>query len=846
MTFVIRLALLVLAITFSSESIAFNNLSDKKISFKIQKNVAEKSLLEFSEQTNLDFIFKYSEVEGKITNHLFGLYTIEEAIQILLKGSLLTGHINNKGVLAIIWDKEQQRANLNSITMTSTDLFEKPRLIDKVEKIVVTGTFSGKGIAKERASFAISSFNSDDIKKLSPKSTADLFKAIPGVWSESSGGVAGANVFVRGFPGGGDAPFLTVQLQGAPVFPPPTLSFLENSTLFRLDETVEFMEALRGGPNPVISNGQPGLTTNFILKEGSDNTEGLVKYSTSDYGLHQVDGLLSGSLANGWYYMIGGYIGSSSGVRDSGFNGEEGTQFTLNITKKLDKGKINFYTRQTDFFGVWYLPAPLDYEGNDFTQLGTNNRQAAIQYGSDNTTELFDFGKGRGWDGSVSGFSIDLDFGSNWSLVDKFSYTKGNADTYGLVPGGGAIDLSTVADNGESATGLVTGKEYHSSTIVQQYGRWVVNKEIKSIVNDFSLTKTFNNASFTLGYYSSLFSANDWMSLGNYSYHVLEQGGENLSGINCNQDKYGCSWNYDFVSTGEGTTNALYVAGSIEIINNVTFDIGFRRENHTIDYIVDEGLDNVITKYASYDESDTAWTIGVNWMFSGTMGIFSRINNGGKMPYFDDIRENYGAYREGQDLIKDISQYEIGYKLVDDSFDVFATLFFNKVKGDTVVFIPSTPAIVTTNEAYGLELDFNYYNDNGLSINLNSTIQDTEIIEGDPELIGNEAIRQPKYQIRVTPSYEFEFNNIPTVIYGTFSAVGERYSEPKNNITLEGYEKIDIGVTMNLTNEVEFRLAVANLTDSEGITEGDPRSPTSGNGRYILPRTFDISVSYTF
>jgi len=100
---------------------------------------------------------------------------------------------------------------------------------DRVEKIVVTGTFSGKSVAKEDASYAISSFSEDDIKKLAPKSTAELFQAVPGIWAESSGGVSGANVFVRGFPGGGDAPFLTVQLQGAPIFPPPTLSFLENS-----------------------------------------------------------------------------------------------------------------------------------------------------------------------------------------------------------------------------------------------------------------------------------------------------------------------------------------------------------------------------------------------------------------------------------------------------------------------------------------------------------------------------------------------------------------------------------------------------------------------------------------
>ena len=38
------------------------------------------------------------------------------------------------------------------------------------------------------------------------------------------------------------------------------------------------------------------------------------------------------------------------------------------------------------------------------------------------------------------------------------------------------------------------------------------------------------------------------------------------------------------------------------------------------------------------------------------------------------------------------------------------------------------------------------------------------------------------------------------------------------------------------------------LTDEEGLPEGDPRG-TSGlldNGRYIIGRTIDFSVSYTF
>ncbi len=717
---------------------------------------------------------------------------------------------------------------------------------EQIEKIVVTGSLTGKAVPKEEASFAISSFSEDDMAKIAPKSTADLFKAVPGVWAESSGGVSGANVFVRGFPGASDAPYLTVQLQGAPIFPPPTLSFLENSTLFRIDDTVEFMEALRGGTNPVLSNGQPGLTTNFLLKEGSEDTEGSVKYSASDYGLQRLDVVVSGSIADDLYFMMGGYIKSSPGARDAGFNAEKGKQFTINITKELDNGKINLYTRQTDDHGTWYVPAPITVDGvdNKYTQIGTNNRLQEIEFG-DGESEVIDFGQGRGWVGSVSGGSIDLTLDNGWVLVDRFSYTSGDADTYGLVPQDGAVKLSTVADNGESAIGVVTGTEYDGDTDVQMIGGWAVKKAIEAFTNDFVLTKTFDKGSVSGGFYNSTYSSTDWWSLGNQSYHVVEQGGESLTGIDCNDNADSCSWNYDINSIGEGQTTALYAAASYQISDAITVDGGVRRENHEIEYILDVGLDGSIDQVASFDESSTSWTVGVNWMFADKQGIFARTSEGSKMPFFDNLRE-------GQTDVQDVTQYELGYKHSADNFELYATAFFNEVTGDSFVAQPGQPAQITTNEAYGIELDFNYYNDSGFSVNVGATLQDTELTQAsNPDNVGNQAQRLPNWQVRITPSYDLEFDNgMYATLYGTLSAVDDRFSDPENTdaLVLEGYEKIDLGFILNLTDEVKMQLAVNNLTDEEGLTEGDPRG-TSGlldNGRYIIGRTIDFSVSYQF
>ncbi|GEK10384.1 TonB-dependent receptor [Pseudoalteromonas peptidolytica] len=718
---------------------------------------------------------------------------------------------------------------------------------EKVETIIVSGTPGGAGIRKIDASFAVTNIDAVQIDKLAPKSTADLLKAVPGIWVESSGGESGANVFVRGFPGGGDAPFLTVSLQGSPIYPAPTLSFLENTSIFRLDETISMMEGLRGGPNPVVSNGQPGLTTNFQLKRGQSDTEGTFKYTTTDYGLNRIDGVLSGEISNDLYYMVGGYIKRSSGIRDAGFTSEKGHQFTINLTKEFANGEFNLYTRQTNDTGAWYLPTPLNVEGVDagFTQLGTNNRKATIYFGQHNTAMNIDIGDGRGWKGHVSGGSLKVNFDNGWQLNDRFSLTKGDANTIGLVPAGAAVRLSEVADNGETATGSVTGNEYSGDTIVQQYGRWVVLKDIEAFTNDLALSKTYGDWSSAFGIYTATTSAQDWWSLGNSAYHVLEQGGEALNAIACNSDVTGCAFNYDISSSGDATTWAVYTTQSYQATDALKLDLGLRSEQHQVEYSVDEDLDGVITKTVDYDERKASWTLGADYSLSLDSGVFARMNKGYKMPYFDDFRDNYNTYKSGESLIKEVTQAELGYKYMGETGDLFVTLFTNEVKGDTFVRRPGVPAEILTNEATGVEVDYSYNHESGLSVNLNATWQDTEITDS-PTNEGNKAQRQPDWMLRITPSYDFEMSGMYATLYGTLSAVDDRFGDNENTVVLEGYEKLDIGLIVEPAEGVKLQLAVDNLTDKQGITEGDPRNPTSPNGRYIMPRSVKFSVAYTF
>lgn len=121
--------------------------------------------------------------------------------------------------------------------------------------------------------------------------------------------------------------------------------------------------------------------------------------------------------------------------------------------------------------------------------------------------------------------------------------------------------------------------------------------------------------------------------------------------------------------------------------------------------------------------------MGANQKINGEVAIFVRINKGYKMPYFDDFRGNYNTYQSGESLIKEVAQLEIGYKYMSQNTDFFATLFANEVKGDTFIRQFGTPAEILTNEAFGIEFDYTYNHQSGLSVNLNATWQDAEITE---------------------------------------------------------------------------------------------------------------------
>ena len=746
-----------------------------------------------------------------------------------------------------------------SITITSAEKLEQnATLADDIllmEGVVISGTAGGSGIKKKDASFSITSISPRELEQLSPPSTAAALDLVPGVWSESSGGVAGANIFVRGLPSSGDAPFVTMSINGAPIYGTQTLSFFEQSSIFRIDETISLMEALRGGPSSVFSNGENGLTTNFILKKGTDQTIGRVKYTTSDYSVQRLDAVLSGPISEKFYYMVGGYVRTTPGIRNTEFNAEKGAQFTLQLTKVFDKGVVNGFARLTNDNGQWVLPMALG-TGNDlgeFSPLGNATRFRTLGINTQGDSAHYDFSNGRGWKGIVSGLNFDYELSAGWTVRDNLSYTSGDANTLGFVPSGSPMKVEDLLAKLGTDTIMTVGGKSLTSGYIQSYGHWVVQKRLESITNDISLTKEVEKHKITLGAYQSFWSSQDFWTLGNFIVVENVANGDIIKDVST--DSVGGGFSYGLNDAGDSRIYAFYAGDSWQITDKVRLDLGARYDFFNLNFSIDDGpLPNGITnKTANLDGDDWSGTVAINYAVNNDFGIYARGSKGNLWPNFDQIRENIftvvsGDVTNGTVEPNLFNQAEVGVKYGREVYSLFITAFFNTVEifdGDVG---SSRAAALLETRTFGAELDAGLIV-GGFRINLIGTYQNGEITESAkaPETVGNKIWRQPELQFRLAPSYNFNLSeNIFGSIYGAIRYVGDRWNDRDNSYQLEAYSKLDLGFDISTSGGLTFNLSGDNLTDSDGLTEGDPRDPSSSNGRPIFGRSFRFSVGVNF
>ncbi|GAB2190626.1 TonB-dependent receptor [Sessilibacter sp. MAH2] len=402
-----------------------------------------------------------------------------------------------------------------------------------LEEVVVTAAPKGK--SQIEASVSVSALGTEEIGKFAPRSTAEIFRALPGIRAESSGGGGNANITVRGLPlATGGSKFLQIHEDGLPVLEFGDINFGNADNFLRFDQSVARIESVRGGSASTFASNSPGGVINLISKTGDEEGGSFGVTSGLDYDEFRTDFSYGSPINDTTYFHVAGFFHDGEGVRDTGFNGENGGQIKINITKELENGFLRVHFKNLDDKVTTYLPAPVRVNGGGSYGSVANFDARSETLHSPSTTNIstFDsFGNPQnrdltdGIESKVTsiGFEFEQEIDEGLVLNNKFrtsdisgGFISPFTDTLGnlgpqaasgiatnlcnsaLDGDGNPFDCSstsvTIAETGESYDGLAFTNLLFDARI----------HDLGNTINDLNLTKSFDNGvTLTFGYYYS-------------------------------------------------------------------------------------------------------------------------------------------------------------------------------------------------------------------------------------------------------------------------------------------------------------------------------------------------------
>lgn len=775
-----------------------------------------------------------------------------------------------------------------------------------LDEIVITATAGGK--SKLRTSVSTSSINSDTIERSAPRSTAEIFRNIPGIRSESTGGEGNANIAVRGLPvASGGAKFLQLQEDGLPVLEFGDIAFGNADIFLRNDWSIDRIEAVRGGSASTFASNSPGGVINFISNTG-EQQGGAVGLTTGlDYGSNRVDFRYGMPFGDGWRFHVAGFYRQGDGVRDAGYTAEKGGQLKANLTKDFENGYARFYFKRLDDRAIGYLPVPTRATGsNGSPNLGAiegfdpardtlQSHYFLTDIGLDgnNSRRSTDIADGMHPDSTVVGAEVEYRFGDSWKINEKFRYADSSGRFVGQFPaevGSAAAIAPTIGGAGATlrySNGPNAGQAY-TGTVVRTHLFNTTLNDLGNYANDLKLTRSFGvgdggNLDLSAGYYASRQNIDmDWV----WNSYLQELRGNGRSALidvysaaNVNLSDNGlyaygvpfwgncCTRSYNAkYEIGAPYLSMAFSLGKLDIDASVRRDSGDATGNYAgavqvanVDVDGDgtisgpelsvSQINNAGASPVNYDWGYTSYSIGANYLLSDDLAGFARISRGGRANadrlLFGVVQPD-GSVR-AQDAVDLVDQYEAGLKWRRDGFSLFATAFFAETEEQNFE-LTSQRFFDRVYEARGIELEASL-RFNEFFLNGGLTWTDAEISKDDisPANEGNTPRRQADVVYQLTGGYAAANWTIGANIIGTDDA----YAQDNNELVMPGYTQVNLFADYRFAENWVVGLNVNNLFDAFGITEAEEGSIVANTqnvirARSIPGRTASLSVRYEF
>lgn len=734
------------------------------------------------------------------------------------------------------------------VIATSADEAQKgdePQKVDEAQKaeeeVIVTGVATPT--TKLSSSNSVTALQADDIGDFAPRSTAEIFRNLPGIQSESSSGDANANIKVRGLPiSAGGSRYLSIQEDGFPSLLIGDLEFATSDSFIRFDNNVRSVQSIRGGAGATQAANSPGGIVNFLSKTGNGKGGSVGATLGLDYDSKRLDLDYGEPLGDDWSYHIGGFFRKGEGPRDVPDDIEQGYQLKGNLTKETDSGFVRAYVKFLDDRSPTYLPIPARWNGSSFEEVGVDFGDGTLYL---NGNDVLNREDGRELESLTKGFEAVVNsFGLEGEYDVTEAATLGFKARYADISGQFVSPFpAQVTDNGDGTYDVAI--HYFNTKL----------DSLDNIFGDvyakykFDKVSVKGGVSYAMQEYDAQWGWNQYnTTAGGLPTAWTRTPGHPLWG-DC------CSRSYDI----EIKNIAPYAAVTGDIGESFSWDASVRHDIWDVDgsYAMSgpADADGYLTYGAAnpydYDLSYTSASLGMNYALFDDHAVFGSVSMGGSATAPTRVDTSFldanGDLTDDKAGYSTTKMYELGYKYRGDSAAAYVTLFFAETEESGGFEVTTQKSIQNSYESKGVEVEGSYNFGYGFAVAGSFTLTDAEITESNTIAnIGNKPRRQADYIFNITPSYTIGNHSVGLNFIGT----DEVYIQDNNEAKFDAYMVTNLFYNWQMNSGFNLGLNVNNLFDAEGFTEGEDGGPLAAGDlvriRPINGRTISASLSYNF
>ncbi len=836
-------------------------------------------------------------------------YYKRKKLTILIKNILLGSTLAISSMNAIAADEVS-----NKDKAANAEEKKSASILD-FERIVVTGV--GRGKSQLESSYAVTSLSEEAISKLAPLNTADLIGLTPGIYTESTGGEVQNVIRVRAIPNEGSftsfqeegLPVLGYPqgfFVGADVSQRVDI-MTESFEVVRGGPSPVFADnaiAIFNNVSRRAGDYDEGAIRLTVGDIGLSRVDGYWSGAIGDKTGLAVGGFMRTSDG----YRDNGYTADEGGQFRFNLTRELDDGGTFNVYGRYMNDKNAFYLP---------IPIDNTETGESLSHLmdpqtGTMNSeylQAVKLVTSDGDGGKYvddrDLSDGRHIELKALGFEYEKQLNETWFLSNKFRYSDVNVTFDALYSSGAPSDATDFAasylDAAQAAWGAdvasidyeyaVMGGTFDPATtddLILQGTYRAVDNELFTIVNDLRLTGQLGDHEVTVGTLLSRYGENAQRRYVNYLFEMKsrpqpinmiarDSTGSELGSVT----KNGVLRQGSFAQGFKETANhiAIYASDNWQVTEKLRLEGGLRYQKtdfeggrwgqETVDLgdpstLADDavmGITGVFSPTGNVSSNTLSWTTGANYTIQENLGVYARASRS------FSIGELYSQSGGNTDETT-VTQYEFGVKYDSELLKVFATAFH-------IEFDPMTENLETTNAAGdtvtekftglatapGLEILAVLNPTDWFSLTANMAFAKPELTSLTSQAASSTAVapdgnllrRQPENYGYISPEVYFEVGEADATAYLRYNFVGKRYVDFNNSTELPAYQTLSAGLSIDF-DEWQVQLAVDNLTDEFGLTEGNPRNdsisgqgtPEANYGRPIFGRNFRLTATYNF